>query len=152
MMLCYVAGYRDAITVALELGAAQEVFVPLAGVHYGSTGACSHPKFTSNLPPQVRVRTRSAWPDLSAALTARSAFYPCRNAPGNSRRPESNSAGRPRSRCRSSSRFSRLPAGCPCPLGRRWAMPRHSTATHGRDAREAARRNGLALWAPPVLK
>jgi hypothetical protein len=39
MMLCYVAGYRDAITVALsrlalELGAAQEVFVPLAGVHW----------------------------------------------------------------------------------------------------------------------
>ena len=36
MMLRYIADYRDAITVALnrlalELGAAQEVFVPLAG-------------------------------------------------------------------------------------------------------------------------
>jgi hypothetical protein len=38
--------------VALELGAAEEVFVLLAVVHYGSTGACSHPEFAANRPPQ----------------------------------------------------------------------------------------------------
>ena len=39
MMLCQVVDYRDAITVALnrltlEVGAAQEIFRPLGGVHY----------------------------------------------------------------------------------------------------------------------
>jgi len=73
-----VVGYRDVITVALNLGlgVAQEFFIPLAAVYYRSIGACSHPEFTSNRPPQVQIAGPSASLVRSAALTARSADYP----------------------------------------------------------------------------
>src|SRR5271166_2015706 len=94
----------------------------VGGIH----GACSHHEFTSNRPPQVRILASSTCLDFSSALTARSASYPYQNAPGNWRPPESNSASRPRSRCYLN-RFSRLPAGFSYPLGRRLAIPLHST-------------------------